>query len=505
MNLKTICTTALLVSTYAWGSNSDETDAKFDPNPTFKSIKTETFAANTFTGDSINFRGREIRNAALVDSTIDGIEHLNVESLAVRSQAIKSKDGHGLALINSDGVVSSTGNLRWDDAKKSLKVSSLEALGGSISVNSDIDFNNASLKNAKLSPGTVLDDLEFKNGLIENTVLRNVTATGLSLGDVTMNSIKITEFNSKPFIGSMLVVGDDGSIRVSGMKQENEDLLVVNSEVLFTKPIDLHAKVMTNANIASGSINGAIDISADHLSAKSITVKDVQEDKTIISDGLAILGLDGKLQMSPIKIDQDGALGDIKIKGELNFAHKNSNSRGRLANADIVGGSISDVESLSTSGNTDLGAGLHVAGEAFIDGSLTVSGSVLGSGPYVDVSDRRFKRNVEKIESTDALDKILQLEGVSYDLDIAEMLSLDLFNLTDIDIAKQRQLGFIAQDVEEVLPEIVYNDDDLGWKGLHYSRLAPVLVESVKQLSYEIDQLKMTVSMLIQELNRTRA
>lgn len=498
MNLRTIYSTSLLASAYAWGSNSEETEAKFDPNRSFKSIKTETFTANTFTGDSINFRGREIRNAALVDSTIDGIQHLNVDSLAVRSQAVKTKDGHGLALINSDGVVSSTGNLRWDETKKTLKVSSLEAFGRSISINSDIDLNNAFMKNAKLSPDTVLEELEFRNGLIENSVLRNVTATGLSLGDVTMDSIAVSEFNSKPFIGSILVVGEDGSIRTSStLKQENEDLLVVNSEVLFTKPIDLNDKIMTNANIISGSINGKIDISADHLSAKSLTVKDIQDDKTITSDGLAIIGLDGTLQMSPIKIDKDGALGDINVKGEINC--------GRLANANIVGGSISDVESLSISGNADLGAGLHVAGEAFIDGSLTVSGSVLGSGPYVDVSDRRFKRNVETIESSDALDKILQLEGISYDLDFTEMLSLDLFNLTDLDIGKQRQLGFIAQEVEQVLPELVYNDEDLGWKGLHYSRLAPVLVESVKQLSYEIDQLKMTVSMLFQELNRTRA
>jgi hypothetical protein len=80
-----------------------------------------------------------------------------------------------------------------------------------------------------------------------------------------------------------------------------------------------------------------------------------------------------------------------------------------------------------------------------------------------------------------------------------------LINETDIDIgSQQRQLGFIAQDVEEVIPELVYSDED-GWKGLHYSRIAPILVEGIKQLTAEVDELKMTVAILMKELNRTRA
>ncbi len=46
-----------------------------------------------------------------------------------------------------------------------------------------------------------------------------------------------------------------------------------------------------------------------------------------------------------------------------------------------------------------------------IDGSVTVHGTVVGSGPYVDSSDARLKRDVRSI--TGALDTVQQLRGVS--------------------------------------------------------------------------------------------
>jgi hypothetical protein len=57
-----------------------------------------------------------------------------------------------------------------------------------------------------------------------------------------------------------------------------------------------------------------------------------------------------------------------------------------------------------------------------------------------------------------------------------------------------RQVGFIAQDVADIFPELVYNDDTNDFKGLHYSRFVPLLVEGIKQLTQEVREL--------QELNK---
>jgi hypothetical protein len=59
----------------------------------------------------------------------------------------------------------------------------------------------------------------------------------------------------------------------------------------------------------------------------------------------------------------------------------------------------------------DVTNGLDVGGSVYIGGSLHVHGSVVGSGPYMDSSDKSFKMNIKPI--TLALDKVLQLQGVS--------------------------------------------------------------------------------------------
>ena len=51
------------------------------------------------------------------------------------------------------------------------------------------------------------------------------------------------------------------------------------------------------------------------------------------------------------------------------------------------------------------------------------------------------------------------------------------------------QSGLIAQEVEEVLPDVVSEDND-GYKSLDYSRFSPFLIEAVKELKAEIDKLR---------------
>ena len=50
-------------------------------------------------------------------------------------------------------------------------------------------------------------------------------------------------------------------------------------------------------------------------------------------------------------------------------------------------------------------------------------------------------------------------------------------------------VGVIAQEIEEVLPEIVATRDN-GYKAVYYEKLIPLLIESVKELKAEVDELK---------------
>jgi hypothetical protein len=107
-------------------------------------------------------------------------------------------------------------------------------------------------------------------------------------------------------------------------------------------------------------------------------------------------------------------------------------------------------------------------------------------------SDKRLKNIEGKIENP--LDKIQKLNGVYYTQgEVAESLGYDKNDT--------RQVGLIAQEVQEVLPEIVSiapvdNDGQGGSKTgedyltIDYSKVVPLLVECIKELKQEIEELK---------------
>ncbi|HEV8538738.1 MAG TPA: tail fiber domain-containing protein [Bacteroidota bacterium] len=92
-------------------------------------------------------------------------------------------------------------------------------------------------------------------------------------------------------------------------------------------------------------------------------------------------------------------------------------------------------------------------------------------------SDRRFKRNITQID--DALGEVLLLRGIK-------------FNWIK---SGEASTGFIAQEVEKVLPEVVSMDGS-GYESMDYSKLAPVLVEAIKAQQKKIEALKKIVKQL---------
>jgi hypothetical protein len=109
-------------------------------------------------------------------------------------------------------------------------------------------------------------------------------------------------------------------------------------------------------------------------------------------------------------------------------------------------------------------------------------------------SDLRYKKEIRPIN--DALKNITSLNGVSY------LWRKDDF--PEKDFSDNRQLGVIAQELEEIFPELVHTDED-GYKTVDYSRLTPVLIEAIKELKRENDVLKAAsaeVNMRMENLDR---
>jgi len=103
-------------------------------------------------------------------------------------------------------------------------------------------------------------------------------------------------------------------------------------------------------------------------------------------------------------------------------------------------------------GTTSPSFKLHVIGRLKTDG-------------INETSDVRLKKNI--VPLTDALKKVLELQGVTYEWKKEGM-------------EKGTQLGLIAQEVEKVIPEVVSTDKE-GFKSIQYSVLVAVLIEAVKE------------------------
>jgi hypothetical protein len=100
-------------------------------------------------------------------------------------------------------------------------------------------------------------------------------------------------------------------------------------------------------------------------------------------------------------------------------------------------------------------------------------------------SDKRFKKDIEPINS--ALSDVLKLKPVKFNW------KTDEFPNKHFD--HRRHIGLIAQEVEEVYPEIV-NTNDEGFKSIDYSKLAPVLIKAVQEQQAEIEALKKEIEEL---------
>ena len=105
-------------------------------------------------------------------------------------------------------------------------------------------------------------------------------------------------------------------------------------------------------------------------------------------------------------------------------------------------------------------------------GLLTVANDVIAFG---SPSDKRLKENIKPIES--ALDKVSKLQGVTFDWKQKGITNL------------KEDIGFIAQDVKEVVPELVRENED-GMLSMRHQGVTPILLEAIKELKAEIEELK---------------
>jgi hypothetical protein len=108
---------------------------------------------------------------------------------------------------------------------------------------------------------------------------------------------------------------------------------------------------------------------------------------------------------------------------------------------------------------------------------LYVQGNAFSTGTW-NSSDIRFKKNIKTIENS--LEKVMKTRGVTFEYRMEEF--------RDYRFAEGRRAGFIAQEIEEIFPEVVSVDAN-GYKSINYSEFIPLLLEALKEQQNTISRI----------------
>jgi len=129
--------------------------------------------------------------------------------------------------------------------------------------------------------------------------------------------------------------------------------------------------------------------------------------------------------------------------------------------------------------------------------TLDVHGSIAYYGTFLH-SDLRWKKNITNLSG--ALDKVLKLRGVGFEWRKDEF--------SQVKFEEGTQIGFIAQEVEAIIPEIVSTNAE-GFKSVAYTNVTAILVEAVKEQqsiiekqNAELNEVKMKMARIESILHR---
>jgi len=201
-----------------------------------------------------------------------------------------------------------------------------------------------------------------------------------------------------------------------------------------------------------------------------------------------------KITSSEVSFNEDSIDSDFRVESNANanmfFLDAGGEhisfgtTNGTVAQSNIAGGfSYKPAAQLEVSGNNTQAAffnrttGGNLIG--FFTGSSSVGAiSVTGSGTtYHTTSDRRLKENIEPLVATD---KLMAMNPVSY--------TWKAFP------DEPRSMGFIAQEMAEVMPEAVSTNEHNDMMSMDYGRITPILVSALQDAHRKIEQLEQRIA-----------
>lgn len=321
-------------------------------------------------------------------------------------------------------------------------------------------------------------------------VTQTIASTGLKINNNSTDTIVLSGNGSATFASDVILAGGGGATAAL-QKQEVESLISA-----IPSPGNGSLTIKT----AGEGANSTGSYSANQSGNSTLTLPTIRYGDLSGRPSIPSPANNGTITIvQPGTSDQSFT---VNQSGNKTITLKNDNTQNSVGNGEInvnagTGLSVSGTNAKANqSGNTTrtlslnttytdgryvLETGDNMSGNLTFNtnkivlntnGNATFAGSITASGNVTAYSDINLKEDIQTIPN--ALGKISLIRGVTY-----------IRN----DIELPRQAGVIAQEVEQVLPEVVTTDKD-GIKSVAYGPLAGLLIEAIKELQLEIQELK---------------
>ena len=403
------------------------------------------------------------------------------------SSTLRYKDLHLSGDVSSSGHISGSSTSTGSFGK--MEATTIK-LGGTEVLTTGTELNYLS--------GITSDIKEAYDTIGYNTTTGVITMTEIDGGTDTVD-IGVGTGDSPTFSGISLT-GDGsvtGSLVLTGTLTAQE--YVVSSSVTYlTQSFSSGSTVFGDDTSDTHQFTGSIYVSGSYITIRDNTTLGIGDsnDLQLYHDGsnsyIKDNGTGNLFYRGGTQTFQNAA--GSKTMLTLNAANSvdlsfNNNTKFQTTNTgvsvtgNVVASGYITGSYISASNDIYAAGNLRIIGN--ISGSsISSSGDILADGDVVayNSSDERLKDNIEVIQGS--LDKIGEIRGVEFD-----------WNEKSPGWAQERghDVGVVAQEVQKILPEVVTERKN-GYLGVDYKRIVPLLIESIKELKEEVEELKKKVN-----------
>ena len=420
--------------------------------------------------------------SALTKTNLDAITSINTVTTSING-----------ATTSINGVMTSVNNLAV--AVSALTKTNLDAITSINTVTTSINSATTSINSVMTSVNSLavavsaltktnLDAITSINTVVGNLSSTMATSINNRTTAIATNTAAITSINTVVTSVNSLAVAVSALTKTNLDSVTSINTVITNLSATMATSINNRTDSITSVNSYITALSATFAASIANSGGGSTTINNNANNRFITGsdtadtlEGESTLTYDGSGTIAKpsgdltldvegeLILDANGAVIEIKDDG-TSYGRFSKNSNNFEIKSMISDGDMNFLGNDGGSEITALTLDMSEAGAATFNNDVTA------------FSDKRLKTDIQPI--LNALEKVMRMQGVYY-------------KRNDVENAKT-QVGVLAQDMENIIPEIVLTaDDKMQTKSVDYGKLTSVLIEAVKQLSNEVTHLKQQI------------